>query len=131
MGSGHRLWLALYRAEKADPERIYRKLQWQAARRMPEGNAPQLTGRGQRNAGSMAEGLQHPQTTFGVQQPDTDGICRENDNGQTGRARSSTNPQGPSAMWRKLGAQVSVVGSKRVMALGLSWVPPLVTNPMP
>ena len=55
----------------------------------------------------MAGGLQHPQTTFGVGQSDTDGICRENTHGQTGRVRPSNKPQGLSVRWRKLGAQVT------------------------
>jgi len=39
-------------------------------------------------------------------QSDTDGICRENDDGQKGRVRPSNQTQGLSARWRKLGAQV-------------------------
>ena len=106
VGSGYRHRLALHRARKANPKRIHRKLQRQAARRMLKRNAVQLAGRCQRNAGSMAGGLQPPQATFIARKSDAVGIRKENECGQTGRIKRSNQTQGLSMWWRKIAAQV-------------------------
>ncbi|MCG7522502.1 hypothetical protein MHN28_22925, partial [Ruegeria sp. Ofav3-42] len=53
-----------------------------------------------------------------VGQPNANGICRENEHGQTGRVRPSNRTQGLSEGWRKLGAQVTFAA-----AAGAFWEP--------
>ena len=51
--------MALHRAWEADAERVRRKLQRQAAGRVPERDLVHLNGAGPRSAGCLAAGLQH------------------------------------------------------------------------
>jgi putative transposase len=56
--------LALHRAGQADPERLHRKLQWAAARRVLERDAVLIIGPRPRHAGDMAGRLQCQQAPF-------------------------------------------------------------------